>query len=73
MRAHPVIAVVTLILVGVGVKLTFFSSPIAAADAGSTKSASIDVAGIHREIKDLPVESFHDMTFVFPVAIDRAI
>jgi hypothetical protein len=73
MHAHPVIAIATLILVGVGVKLTFFSTPIAAADVGSTKSASIDVAGIHREIKGLPVENFHDMTFVFPAAIDRTI
>jgi len=73
MRAHPVIAVATLILVGVGVKLTFFSAPIAAADVRSTKSASTDVAEMHRGIKDLPVENFHDMTFVFPVAIDRTI
>ncbi|MDE5454292.1 hypothetical protein GWE18_15895 [Bradyrhizobium sp. CSA112] len=49
MRAHPVVAVATLILVGVGVKLTFFSAPMAAADVRSTKSASIDVAEIHRE------------------------
>ncbi|MEH2522949.1 MULTISPECIES: hypothetical protein [unclassified Bradyrhizobium] len=73
MRAHPVVAVATLILVGVGVKLTFFSAPMAAADVRSTKSASIDVAEIHREIKDLPVENFHDMTFVSPVAVDRTI
>ncbi len=65
MRAHPVFAVGTLILVGVGVKLTFFSAPIAAADVGSTKSASIDVSGMHHEIKSLPVENFRDMTFVF--------
>jgi hypothetical protein len=71
MRAHPVVAVATLILVGV--KLTFFSTPIAAADVGSTKSVGIDVSGMHHEIKSLPVENFHDMTFVFPVAIDRTI
>ena len=65
MRARPVIAVATLILVGVGVKLTFFSAPIAAADVGSTKSVSIDVSGIHHAIKSLPAENFHDMTFVF--------
>jgi hypothetical protein len=65
MRAHPVIAVATIILVGVGVKLTFFSAPIAAAEVGSTKSVSIVVSGMHHEIKSLPVENFHDMTFVF--------
>ena len=65
MRTHPVVAVVTLILVGVGIKLTFFSAPIAAADVGSTKSVSIDVSGMHHAIKSLPAENFHDMTFVF--------
>ena len=65
MRAHPVIAVATLILVGVGVKLTFFSAPIAAADVGSTKSVSIDVSAMQHATKSLPAENFHDMTFVF--------
>jgi hypothetical protein len=65
MRAHPVIAIATLILVGVGVKLTFFSAPIAAADVGSTKSVSIDVSGMQHAIKSLPAENFLDMTFVF--------
>lgn len=67
MRAHPVIAIATLILVGVGVglKLTFFSAPIATADVGSTKSVSIDVSGMHHAIKSLPEENFLDMTFVF--------
>ena len=66
MRAHPVIAIATLILVGVGlgVKLTFFSAPVAAADVGST-SVSIDVSGMQHAIKSLPTENFHDMTFVF--------
>ncbi|PJG55565.1 hypothetical protein CVM73_08335 [Bradyrhizobium forestalis] len=65
MRAHPVVAVAILILVGVGVKLTFFSAPIAAAGVSSTKTVSIDVSGMHRAIKSLPAENFHDMTFVF--------
>jgi hypothetical protein len=59
-----VIAVVTVILVGFGLKLTFFSGPIAAADVGSTKSVSMDISEMHHE-KNLPVENFHDMTFVF--------
>ena len=65
MRTHPAIAVVTIILVGFGLKLTFFSAPIATADVGSTKGVSIDVAVMHKNIKNLPVEKFHDMTFVF--------
>ena len=71
MRAHPVFAIATLILIGIGVglglgvKLTFFSPSIAAANAGSTKSVSIDVSGMQQAIKSLPAENFHDMTFVF--------
>jgi hypothetical protein len=65
MRARHVIAVVTVILVGFGLKLTFFSGPIAAADVGSTKSVSMDISEMHHKIKNLPVENFHDMTFVF--------
>lgn len=65
MRAHLVIAVATLIVIGVGVKLTYFSAPIAAADVGSTKSVSIDILAMHHAIKSLPAANFHDMTFVF--------
>jgi hypothetical protein len=64
-RPHRVIAVFTFILVGVGVKLIFFSGPSAAADVGLTKSLSVDVLKMHNKIKNLPVEKFHDMTFVF--------
>jgi hypothetical protein len=65
MRARHVIAVVTVILVGFGLKLTFFSGPIAAADVGSVKSVSMNISEMHQNIKNLPVEKLHDMTFVF--------
>jgi hypothetical protein len=65
MRARHVIAVVTVILVGFGLKLAFFSGPIAAADVGSVKSVSMDISEMHQNIKNLPVEKLHDMTFVF--------
>jgi Bacterial regulatory helix-turn-helix protein, lysR family len=65
MRAHHAIAVVTVILVGFGLKLTLFSGPIAAADVGSAKRVGIDVSEMHQNIKNLPVEKFNDMTFVF--------
>ena len=65
MRTYHAIAVVTAILVGFGLKLTFFPGPIAAADAGSVKRVSIDVSELQRNIKNLPVERLHDMTFVF--------
>lgn len=61
MRAHPAIAVVTLILAGIGLKLTFLSAPMAIAGAGM----GIDVSAMHQKIKNLPVEHFHDTTFVF--------
>jgi hypothetical protein len=65
LRPHLVIAVVTVILVGFGSKLSFFRGPIAAADVGSARSVSMDASGMHHEIKSLPMETFHDMTFVF--------
>jgi hypothetical protein len=65
MRVHSAIAVVTVILLGFGLKLTFFSGPIAAADAGSTRNVGINVSEMHQKIKNLPVENVHDMTFVF--------
>ena len=65
MRTHPAIAIVTVILVGFGLKLVLSSAPIVAADVGSTKRVSIDVSEMHQNIKNLPVEKIHDMTFVF--------
>jgi hypothetical protein len=56
MRSHHAIAVVTVLLVGIGLKLTFFSAPIAAADVRSTKSVSIDVSEMHQKIKNPPVD-----------------
>ena len=44
MRAHHAIAVVAIILIGLGLKLTFFSAPPAEADARSVESLHIDVS-----------------------------
>jgi hypothetical protein len=65
MRAHHVIAVVAVILVGVGVKLIFFTAPTAEADTLSIKSVGVDVSQLHQKVKNLPVQKIHDMTFVF--------
>lgn len=65
MRAHHVIAAVAFILVGAGVKLTFFSGPTAAVELGSVRNVSMDVSAMHQQIKNLPVEKINDMTFVF--------
>jgi hypothetical protein len=65
MRAHLAITIVAAILVGFVLKLIFFSAPIAVADVGSVKSVSMDISEMHQNIKNIPVEKFYDMTFVF--------
>ena len=67
MRAHHVIAVVVVVLVGIGMKLPFFAAPLAEADSRSIKDVSVDVSPMHQNIENLPVQKFHDMTLVFPV------
>lgn len=64
-RAHHAIAVVAAILVGFGLKLIFFSAPIAEADARSIESVRMDVSDMHRNVQNLLVEKAHDMTFVY--------
>jgi hypothetical protein len=44
MRAHDVIAVVAVILVGIGVTLPFFDAPLAQAHARYINGASVDVS-----------------------------
>jgi hypothetical protein len=64
-HAHHVIAVVAAILIGVGVKLMLFTAPTAEADVLSVKSMGVDVAQLHRNAKNLPVQTLHDMSLVF--------
>lgn len=56
------IVVAALVLLGVGIKLTFFSTMTAEADSKSKGSADVS-----QTQHPLLVEKFHDMTFVFPV------
>ena len=65
MRAHHIVAVVAAILIGVGMKLIFFTAPTAEADSNSIKSVGVDVSELHRNAKNLPVQKFHDMSLVF--------
>ena len=66
MRAHHAIAIVAVILVGFGLKLIFFSAPIAEADVvGSIRSVRIEISELHQNSGNLPLETFHDMSFVF--------
>jgi hypothetical protein len=70
MRAYHVIAavaVIAVILVGIGVKLPFFATPIAEADSRFSNGIGADVSQMHQNSKNVPVQEFHDMTFVFPV------
>jgi hypothetical protein len=62
------IAILVTVLAGaIGLKLTFFTAPTAEADSLPIKGASVDISQTHQSIKNLPVQEFHDMTFVFPV------
>jgi hypothetical protein len=65
MRAHNVIAIVAVILVGVGLKLTFFVAPAAEADSLSIKSVSLDISQMHQNTRNLPVQKLRDMSFIF--------
>ena len=64
MRVHHAIAIVAVILIGFGLKLTFFSAPSADANA-QNESVRMDVFHMQQSIKNLPAQKMHDMTFVF--------
>jgi len=66
MRAYQIIiALIAVILIGVGVKLIFFSAPTAEASLLSVKSVRMDVSEVQRNTKNLPVQKIDDMTFIF--------
>jgi hypothetical protein len=56
MRARHVVAVVAVILVGIGMKLAFFAAPTAEAHD----------AQLHPIGKNLPELKFQDMSVIFP-------
>ena len=65
MRAHHAIGIVAVILVGFGLKLLFFSAPIAEADLLGVRSMGMDISQMYQNNKNLPEQKIHDMTFVF--------
>ena len=67
MRAHHVIAVVAVLVIGLGAKQFLFPPTQADADINAVPSASVNVLQMHRDIdtKSLPVQKMHDMTFAF--------
>jgi hypothetical protein len=75
-RARHVVAVVAVILISLGVTMFFFSAPTAEADRHALPHASMDILQMHIDHpnrNDHPVQKSHDMTFVFPMVIDRMI
>ena len=66
MRAHHVIAVVAVLVIGLGAKQFVFPPKQADANINAVSSASMDVLQMHRDIdtKSLPVQKMRDMTFV---------
>ena len=65
MRAQHIIAVVIVLLIGFGVKLTFFNAPAAEADSIPTNSISMDIPAMHENAQNIPMHRVHDMSFVF--------
>lgn len=66
MREHHVL-LVFIILVGVGLKLTSFAAFNIEATSRAQSKMSVDIPQMHQKTKNIPMEKFHDMTFVFPV------
>jgi hypothetical protein len=64
MRAHHVIAVIAAILVGVGLKLAFFTAPTAEAVSLSVKRAGMDVSQV-RNVEASPAEKSHGAPLTF--------
>ena len=63
MRAHHVIAVVTVILIGFGVKLLFFSVPAVEAGIRTGANASMNILQMHIDhpnMKNLPALDVKD-------------
>ncbi|HEV8465518.1 MAG TPA: hypothetical protein VGQ63_11015 [Pseudolabrys sp.] len=66
MRAYHVIAVVAVLLVGLGVRPIFFAAPTAEADSLSIKRVGVDASQLRQNVENLPVQKFRDMSLVFP-------
>jgi hypothetical protein len=65
MRTRHAIVIVALVLIGFGLKLTFFSAPPAEADVPPVEIVRMDVFQMQQNIKNLPEQKMNDMTFVF--------
>lgn len=65
MRAHHVIAVVVVLVIGIGAKEFLF--PPKQAGAGPVSGASMNVLEMHRDMdmRRIPAQNLRDETFVF--------
>ena len=60
-RARDAFAIVATMLVGIGLKLFFFSPPVAKAEI-----ARMDIGAMHSAVSpDMPSQQLNDMTFVY--------
>jgi hypothetical protein len=62
MRKHHVIAVVVVLLIGLGAKQFFFPPKTAEADP---RSGNMNILQMHIDHPNLPAQKMNDMTFVF--------
>jgi hypothetical protein len=67
MRLHHVIAVVAVLIIGLGAKQFVFPPQQADANINAVPSASVNVLQMHRDIdtKSLPVQKMNDKSFIF--------
>ena len=61
MRVRFALTLVAALLIGVGAKVALFPQPAEAVPSIST----LDIEKMQATITNLPVQKFHDMTFVF--------
>jgi len=62
MRSHQIVAIATVLAVGLGAKLLFFSSPTAEANVDALNSVRMDISQMHQNSKNLPVQKIDDMS-----------
>jgi hypothetical protein len=65
MRLYHVLAVVVILILGLGVMQFSPSTEVAGVDKQAVLNNGLNVLQMQRDLKDLPANSLHDLTFVF--------
>jgi hypothetical protein len=65
MRVYHVLAVVVILVLGLGTKQFLSSTKVAGADKQIASNNDMDVLQMQRDLKDLPAHNLQDLTFVF--------